>query len=116
MKRGLPWLVRLEIIDCFPEAITAVFPQATVQTCIVHTIRMQSTIRGRGVRALRRRIAQRDDMADLQTVLMNDDALDDELQNGLLVGEAGLVQAAVQAAAERGEVGCHYLRLDPALA
>src|SRR4051812_2571422 len=29
----------------FPEAITAVFPEATVQTCIVHTIRTQSTIR-----------------------------------------------------------------------
>src|SRR4051812_46308097 len=35
--------------------------------------------------------------------------------HGLLVGEAGLVQAAVQARAERGEVGCHRLRLDPAL-
>src|SRR5215212_9840575 len=100
----------------FPEAITAVFPQATVQTCIVQTIRTQSTIFGRDVRPPGRRIAQRDDMADLQTVLMNDDALDDELQDGLLVGEAGLVQAVVQARAERGEVGCHRLRFDPALA
>src|SRR3954466_8527708 len=70
----------------FPEAIGAVFPLTTVQTCIIHTIRTQSTILGRGVRAPRRRIAQRDDMADLQAVLMNDDALDDKLQDGLLVG------------------------------
>ena len=80
------------------------------------TIRTQSTILGRGVRAPGRWIAQRDDMADLQTVLMNDDALDDELQDGLLVGEAGLVQAAVQARVERREISCHRLRLDPALA
>jgi hypothetical protein len=71
----------------------------------VHTFRTQSTILDWGVRAPGRRIAQQDDMADLQTVLMNDDALGDELQDGLLVGETGLVQAAVQARAECGEIG-----------
>ena len=97
-------------------ALAALWPDVPAQRCTVHTIRTQSTILGRGVRAPGWWIAQRDDMADLQTVLMNDDALDDELQNGLLVGKAGLVQAAVQAGAERGEIGCHRLRLDPALA
>jgi putative transposase len=97
-------------------ALAALWPDVPAQRCTVQTIRTQSTILGRGVRAFGRRIAQRDDMADLQTVLINDDALDDELQDGLLVGEAGLVQAAVQARAERGEVGCYRLRFDPALA
>src|SRR5215211_1128035 len=64
----------------FPEAITAVFPQATVQTCIVHMIRTQSTVRGIcGIVAAGRWAAQRDDMADLQAAVMDDDALDDEL-------------------------------------
>jgi putative transposase len=82
----------------FPEAITAVFPQAQVQTCIVHTIRTQSSIRlGRGVAWC---AAQRDDMADLQTAVADDDALDDELQDGLFVGERGLVQPGLDAFAE----------------
>ena len=100
----------------FPEAITAVFPQTTVQTCIVHTIRTQSTILSRGILASGHWIVQRDNMADLQTVLMNDDAYDDQLQDNLPIGKAGLVQTAVQARAERGEIGCHRLRLDPVLA
>ncbi len=116
VKRGLKG-VKLVISDAHEGlrlAITRVLG-ATWQRCRVHSIRTQSTILSRGVRAPGRRIAQWDDMADLQTVLMNNNALDDELQDGLLVGEAGLVQAAVQARAERGEVGCHRLRLDPAL-
>jgi putative transposase len=100
----------------FPEAITAVFPQTTVQTCIVHTIRTQSTILSRGILASEHWTVQRDDMTDLQTVLMNDDAFDDQLQDSLPIGKAGLVQTAVQARAERGEIGCHRLRLDLVLA
>src|SRR6478752_746521 len=108
VKRGLKG-VKLVISDAHEGlrlAITRVLG-ATWQRCRVHSIRTQSTILSRGVRAPGRRIAQWDDMADLQTVLMNNNALDDELQDGLLVGEAGLVQAAVQARAERGEVGCY---------
>src|ERR1700749_829199 len=100
----------------FPEAITAVFPQTTVQTCIVHTIRTQSTILSWGILASEHWTVQRDDMTDLQTVLMNDDAFDDQLQDSLPIGKAGLVQTAVQARAERGEIGCHRLRLDLVLA
>jgi putative transposase len=100
----------------FPEAITAVFPQTTVQTCIVHTIRTQSTILNRGILASEHWTVQRDDMTDLQTVLMNDDAFDDQLQDSLPIGKAGLVQTAVQARAERGEIGCHRLRFDLVLA
>ena len=71
---------------------------------VQHTIRTQSTIRPRRVLAPRRRAAQRDDMADLQAVLVDDDALDDELQDCLLLGERGFVQPAAHASAERGQV------------
>src|SRR6478672_1217638 len=93
VKRGLKG-VKLVISDAHDGlrlAITRVLG-ATWQRCRVHSIRTQSTILSRGVRAPGRRIAQWDDMADLQTVLMNNNALDDELQDGLLVGEAGLVR------------------------
>jgi putative transposase len=43
-------------------------------------------------------------VADLQAALVNDDALDDELQDRLLLGERGLVQPAAHALAERGQV------------
>jgi transposase len=76
----------------------------------VHTIRTQSTIRLRGPLAPRRGAVQRDDMPDLQAALVNDDALDHELQHRLLVGERGLVQPAAHPFAERGQVGQHLLR------
>ena len=88
----------------------------THQICLAHTIRTQSTILSRDILASGHWIVQRDDMTDLQTVLMNDDAFDDQLQDSLPIGKAGLVQTAVQARAERGEIGCHRLRLDPVLA
>ena len=77
---------------------------------IVHTIRTQSTIRLCGLLAPRRGAVQRDDMPDLQAALVNDDALDHELQHRLLVGERGLVQPAAHPFAERGQVGQHPLR------
>src|SRR5439155_10824305 len=70
VKRGLGG-VKLVISDAHEglrNAITRVLG-ATWQRCRVHTIRTQSTILARCVRAPRRRIAQRDDMADLQAVL-----------------------------------------------
>src|SRR5215208_7024508 len=89
----------------FPEAITAVFPDAMVQTCIVHTIRTQSpgglywtVVTGLG------RWAQWDDMADLKATVAHDDALDDKLQDSLLVGKCRLVQAQVDATAECRQV------------
>ena len=54
---------------------------------MVHTIRTQSTIRPQGVLAPRRWAAQRDDVADLQAVLVDDDAFDDELQHRLFLGK-----------------------------
>ncbi len=51
-------------------------------------------------------------MADLQTALVHDDALDDEPQDGLLVGEARRVEAAADTGAERGQIAEHRLGLD----
>ena len=59
------------------------------------------------------RTTQRDDMADLQTALVHDDALDDELQDSLLVSERGVVKSALNTLTERCQVGQH--RLGPAL-
>ncbi len=77
----------------------------------VHTIRTQSTIRPRRVLAPRRRTAQWDDVADLQAILVDDDALDHELQDCLLLGEQGFVQPAAHAFAERGQVEQELLGL-----
>ena len=81
----------------------------TGQRCRVHTIRTQSAIRhGIGITA-RRQIVQRDDMTDLQAVIMNDDAVDDELQDGLFVGEGGLVQPAADAFAQGRQISQNLL-------
>src|SRR4051812_49187884 len=56
--------------------------------------------------------AQWDDMADLQTVVADDDALDDELQDRLLVGKRRLVQAGVNAITKRLQAGANGLGLD----
>jgi putative transposase len=113
--RGLDG-VKLVISDAhtgLKAAIARIF-DATWQRCRVHTIRTQSTVRliGRAAPA-RRWAAQRDDMADLQAALVHDDALDDEPQDGLLVGEARLVEAAADAGAEGTQIAEHHLRLDP---
>ena len=102
-RRGLNG-VKLVISDAhggIKAAVTRVF-QATWQRCRVHTIRTQSTIRPSRRHGLspRRRVVQRDDMADLQAVVVDDDALDDELQDDLLVGERGVVQPFPNTGAE----------------
>jgi transposase-like protein len=101
-RRGLRG-VKLVISDAHEglKAAVAKVLHASWQRCRVHTIRTQSTIElvGGAVPA-GRRIAQRDDMADLQAALVHDDALDDELQDGLLVGERSMVEPAADPRAE----------------
>ncbi len=89
--------------DGLKRAIREVVPEAAWQRCYVHTIRTQSSIRliGKFIPA-RRWAAQRDDMADLQAALVHDDTLDDELQDGLLVGKARLIEATADAVAKGG--------------
>jgi hypothetical protein len=106
--------VLLAVVDGlkgFPEAILAVFPEATVQTCIVHTIRTQLRDRGRWTVAAGLVGWQWNDMADLQAAVADDDALDHQLQYRLLVGECRLVQAGANAGAERRYAGSHRLGL-----
>ena len=102
VRRG-PGGVKLVVSDAHEGIKAAVVKVlcASWQRCRVHTIRTQSTtgLIGRSMPA-RWRAVQRNDMADLQAAFMNDDALDDELQDGLLVGEARRVEAA----AEGGQV------------
>ena len=60
----------------------------------------------------RLRGAQWDDMADLQTAVADDDALDDELQDRLLVGERRRFQAPADTGAERFQAGSGRLGLE----
>jgi putative transposase len=98
---GTPELVIVDGAPGLERALAALWPEALVQRCTVHTIRTQSTIRLREALTPRRGAAQGDDMADLQAAIADDDALDDELQEGLLLGQRRLVQAAADAGAER---------------
>src|SRR4051795_3388045 len=85
VKRGLKG-VKLVISDAHEGlrlAITRVLG-ATWQRCRVHTIRTQSAVQCGGA-AGGQRTVQRDDMADLQAALVHDDALNDELQDSLLI-------------------------------
>ena len=91
-------------------ALAALWPEVPAQRCTVHTIRTQSTVCPPGSLTTGRWVAQGDDMADLQAAIADDDALDDELQDRLLVGEARLVQAAADAGAERRQVASAPLR------
>jgi len=72
---------------------------ATWQRCRVHTIRTQ--LRIGSVRAVTAGLAGGywDDMANLQAAFADDDALDDELQDRLLVGKGRLVEAGTHARA-----------------
>src|SRR3954447_21343459 len=97
-------------------ALGALWPEVPTQRCTVHTIRTQSTIRLREALTPRRWAAQGDDMADLQAAIADDDALDDELQDRLLLGQCRLIEAAADAGAERRQVHPHRVGSQPLLA
>jgi len=98
-------------------ALAALWSDVPAQRCTVHTIRTQS----RGFRrcwavAARRWGTQWDDMADFQATVADDDALDHQLQDGLLFRQGRLSQAAADALAKRRHVGPHRLSLELLLA
>jgi transposase-like protein len=97
-------------------ALAALWPAVPAQRCTVQTVRTQSLRRSGRAAAARRRWAQGDDMADLQPAVADDDALDQQLQDRLPVGEAGLVEAVSHTAAELRQVGADRLGLQPLLA
>src|SRR5689334_3329636 len=93
-------------------ALARLWPDTPAQRCTVHTIRTQLRIGLDRAVAARLRGAQWDDMADLQTAVADDDALDDELQDRLLVGEGCGVQPRAGSIAERLQAGTDSLGLD----
>src|SRR5215210_2012720 len=97
----------------FWTALEAVFPATRHQRCWVHTIRTQWRIGDRCPAAAWRSRWQRNDMTDLQAAVADDDALDHQLQDGLLVGECCLIQAGSDAVTECRQVGPHHLGLRP---
>ncbi len=98
------------------QAIREVLSEAAWQRCIVHTIRTQ--LRVGDMRAVAARLVsrQRNDMADLQAVFADDDALDDQLQDRLLFEECRFIEAGRYARAERRQVGPHDFSLYALLA
>jgi hypothetical protein len=86
---------------------------ATVVYCWAHTIRTQSTFAEALGVVTGRLDSERDDMLDLQCVVVDDDALDDEPQYGLPLAGIGRVQPRADAPAERGEARQRLARLQP---
>jgi transposase len=82
--------------------------------CWAHTIRTQSDFGRRPVPW--RMPLQRNDMLDLQAVVVNDDALDDQLQDSLPFSDAGGVQPRTDALRERGQADQYLLGLKLLLA
>jgi len=98
-------------------ALAALWPDVPAQRCTVHTIRTQSRcFRRCWAAAVRRCGTQRDDMTDFQAALADDDALDHQLQDGLFLGQACVVQARADAVAERRQARPHAVGLEPLLA
>jgi hypothetical protein len=58
------------------------------------------------------RAAQRNDMADLQEIFMNDDALDYESQYGLSLGKRGAVEPILNAVTEGFEIRQRFCGFD----
>src|SRR5579859_3730442 len=91
-------------------AIGAVLQGASWQRCRVHTIRTQSPDRlTRWVSLRRRAVAERDHVANLQRLFPNNDALDDKIQQDLLLVERRVLQARADALAECGQASQHLL-------
>src|SRR4051794_35032952 len=90
--------------------------QIKLAFCWAHTIRTQSKSRGWGRAGAGPRVAQRDDMLDLQAAVTDDDALDYQLQDRLPLGDAGRVQPGADAVAEAGQAGQRLIGVDPSLA
>jgi hypothetical protein len=80
---------------------------------VEHTVRTQSHFRRLGTGRTRRRagLAQRDNMPHLQVILVNHDALDQQLQDRLLLFKGCGACTPRNARAERPQIGQHHLGL-----
>jgi transposase len=90
-------------------------PPITLAFCWSHTIRTQSNVCGRLQFVPRHMTTQRDDMLDLQGVVVDDDALDDQPQDGLTLAEISGSQPATDTLAERGQASECFVCLEPLL-
>ena len=117
VKRGLNG-VKLVVSDAHEglKAAIARVLRATWQRCRVHTIRTQSVGGRDRATAARLRRAEGNDMADLQSAVADDDALDHQLQDRLLVVERRLIEAGADAGAERRQARPDRLGLRTLLA
>ena len=88
----------------------------TEAACWAHTIRTQSQFDRRECRRPRRGVSQWNDMLDLEVVVMDGDALDNQLQECLTVGDAGAVQACADAFAECSQTVQHVAGVNLLLA
>ena len=110
-------LVTSDSHEGLKQAIAATLHGATWQRCRVHTIRTQSHVwrcwwvgrRGRWRLSRHRCIlaAQGDDVADLQVVVVDDDTLDQQRQDGPPVGHRRRRQAGAHPRAECLEIPEH---------
>jgi putative transposase len=116
-RRGLRG-VKLVISDSHEgiKAAVAKVLNATWQRCRVHTIRTQLRASADRTAATGRSGPQWNDMANLQGAVADDDALDDELQDCLLLRKGRLVQARTDARAERLQVRTYGVRLQAVFA
>jgi transposase len=90
---------------------------ATLAFCWSHAIRTQSLRTSRPlVAGVGLRLAQRDDMLDLDMVVVDDDALDDQLQDRLPLGDVCALQPCRDAPAERRQAVERLVRVQPPLA
>src|SRR3954464_7606255 len=118
VARGLktPQFLIIDGAAGLEKALSALWPAVPTQRCTVHTIRTQFPGELPGSIATRLWGLQGDDMADLQAAVANDDALDHQLQDRLLVGEARLGETAPYAGAECNQVRSHRRALQLMLA
>ena len=95
-------------------AIASVLQGASWQRCRTHTIRTQSPEWLTRCGAVRRRtMARWDHMVDLQRLFLDDDALDQQVEQHLLLLKGGLGQERPDAPAKGGQAREHLLSMEP---
>ena len=116
LRRWLPFENGIASHDTFSRVFSLLDAQRFEACFIGCTIRTQLRAGANRTAARGRAAAQWNDMTDLQRSITHNDALDDELQERLLVGKRRLVQARADVRAERLQVRTDSLSLQALLA
>jgi hypothetical protein len=88
----------------FWKAMRQVWSTTREQRCWVHTIRAQAIDRGAGTGLARGHTSERDHMTNLQRTLTHDHALDQQLQDLLLLNQRRPIQSGANPITERLQV------------